>query len=33
MFITKMTLSRRTFLRGMGRHVGAAAARIDGSGA
>ena len=33
MFITKMSLPRRTFLRGHGRAVGAAAARRDGAGA
>ena len=32
MFITKMSLPRRTFLRGMGATVGAAAARGDGAG-
>ena len=33
MFITKMSLPRRTFLRGMGATRGAAAARRDGAGA
>ena len=33
MFITKLSLPRRTFLRGVGRHAGAAAARLDGAGA
>ena len=33
MFITKMALPRRTFLRGLGADVGAAAARCDGAGA
>ena len=32
MFITKMSLPRRTFLRGVGRHGGAAAARRHGAG-
>ena len=33
MFITKTSLPRRTFLRGVGRRAGAAAARRDGAGA
>ena len=33
MFITKMSLPRRTFLRGIGRHGRAAVARCDGAGA
>ena len=33
MIITKMALPRRTFLRGIGRDAGAAAARRDGAGA
>ena len=32
MFITKKSLPRRTFLRGMGVDAGAAAARLDGAG-
>ena len=33
MIITKMALPRRTFLRGVGRHAGAAVAGCDGPGA